>query len=63
MPYFIDYFTEEMKGDSATRQVLSYMILKDMTKFVDPAKLKLDCTGARRSSISSRGARTCRCSP
>ncbi|HOD13553.1 MAG TPA: transcription elongation factor GreA [Spirochaetota bacterium] len=42
VPYFIDYFTEEMKGDSATRQVLSYMILKDMTKFVDPAKLKLD---------------------
>jgi transcription elongation factor GreA len=42
VPYFIDYFTEEMKGDSATRQVLSYMILKDMTKYVDPAKLKLD---------------------
>ncbi|TFH39883.1 MAG: hypothetical protein E4G96_08505, partial [Chrysiogenales bacterium] len=40
--YFIDYFTEQMKGDSATRQVLSYMILKDMAKFVDPAKLKLD---------------------
>ncbi|OHD65625.1 MAG: hypothetical protein A2176_13345 [Spirochaetes bacterium RBG_13_51_14] len=42
VPYFIDYFTEEMKGDSETRQVLSYMILKGMTKFVDPAKLKLD---------------------
>ena len=42
VPYFIDYFTDEMKGDSATRQVLSYMILKDMTKFVDPAKLKLE---------------------
>jgi transcription elongation factor GreA len=42
VPYFIDYFTDEMKGDSATRQVLSYMLLKDMTKFVDPAKLKLE---------------------
>ena len=42
VPYFIDYFTEEMKGDSTTRQVLSYMIMKDMTKYVDPAKLKLD---------------------
>ncbi len=40
--YFVDYFTEEMKGASSTRQVLSYMILKDMAKFVDPAKLKLD---------------------
>jgi len=40
--YFIDYFTEEMKGESETRQVLSYMILKDMAKFVDPSKLKLD---------------------
>ncbi len=42
VPYFIDYFTDEMKGDSETRQVLSYMILKDMTKYADPAKLKLD---------------------
>jgi transcription elongation factor GreA len=42
VPYFIDYFTEEMKGDSTTRQVLSYMIIKDMTKYVDPGKLKLD---------------------
>ena len=40
--YFVDYFTEEMRGDSTTRLVLSYMILKDLTKFVDPAKLKLD---------------------
>jgi transcription elongation factor GreA len=40
--YFADYFTEEMKGDSSTRQVLSYMILKDLTKFMDPARLKLD---------------------
>jgi transcription elongation factor GreA len=40
--YFVDYFTEEMKGDSSTRQVLSYMILKDLTKFTDPAKLRLD---------------------
>jgi transcription elongation factor GreA len=40
--YFVDYFTEEMKGDSTTRLVLSYMILKDLAKFVDPAKLRLD---------------------
>ncbi|MBN2158875.1 MAG: transcription elongation factor GreA [Spirochaetes bacterium] len=46
-PYFIDFFTEEMKGDSETRQVLSYMLLKDMAKFVDPAKLKLDALRQR----------------
>lgn len=40
--YFVDYYTEQMKGDSETRQVLSYMILKDMAKFIDPGKLKLD---------------------
>lgn len=40
--YFIDYFGEEIKGSSKTRQILSYFILKDMTKFVDPAKLRLD---------------------
>jgi transcription elongation factor GreA len=40
--FFIDYFTDEVKGNSATRQILSYFILKDLSKYVDPAKLKLD---------------------
>lgn len=40
--FFVDYFLNEMKGDSETRQILSYFILKDMSRFIDPAKLKLD---------------------
>ncbi len=48
--YFIDYFNEEIKGKSATRQILSYFILKGMSKFVDPGRLKLD---AHREKIIS----------
>lgn len=40
--FFVDYFLDEMKGNSETRKILSYFILKDMTRFIDPAKLKLD---------------------
>ena len=40
--YFINYFTEETKGSSSTRQILSYFILKDMVKFVDAKKIKID---------------------
>jgi len=32
-PYFIDYFSEEFKGDSHTRQILSYFILSDLAKY------------------------------
>ncbi|HOK93056.1 MAG TPA: transcription elongation factor GreA [Spirochaetota bacterium] len=32
-PYFIDYFAEEFKGDSNTRQILSYFILSDLAKY------------------------------
>ncbi len=40
--YLADYFTEQMKGDSQTRQILSYFILTDLAKYIDPAKLKID---------------------
>ncbi len=40
--YFIDYFSEEIKGDSITRLILSYFILKDFSKFTDKSKIKLD---------------------
>ncbi len=41
-PYFVDYFTDQLKESSATKQVLSYFILRSLSKFVDPKKLKLD---------------------
>ncbi len=40
--YFIDYFLDEVKGKSETRQVLSYFILKDLAEFTDTSKLNLD---------------------
>ncbi len=40
--FFIDYFSEQMKGDSYTRQILSYFILSDLGRFSDSSKLKLD---------------------
>jgi transcription elongation factor GreA len=40
--YFIDFFTEESKGDSTTRLLLSYFILNDLSVYSDPGKLKLD---------------------
>jgi len=41
-PYFIDYFTSEVKGKSETRQVLSYFTLKNLAEYVDPGKIKLE---------------------
>jgi transcription elongation factor GreA len=40
--FFIDYFSDQMKGDSFTRQILSYFILSDLAKYSDTSKLKLD---------------------
>ena len=41
-PYFIDYFSGTTKDISATKQILSYFILRSLTAYVDPKKLKLD---------------------
>ncbi len=40
--YIIDYFSDQLKGNSATKLILSYFILTGLSKFVDPKKLKLD---------------------
>jgi len=40
--YFIDYFSEEAKGDSPTRQLLSFFLLDDMSRYSESSKLKLD---------------------
>jgi transcription elongation factor GreA len=40
--YFIDYFTREVKVGSPTKQILSYFILRGLSKFVDARKLKLE---------------------
>ncbi len=40
--YFIDFFMEQVKGDSNTRQILSYFILSDLSKYSDASKIKLD---------------------
>jgi len=40
--FFIDYFSEQIKGDSYTRQILSYFILSDLGKYSDSSKLKID---------------------
>ncbi len=45
--YFIDYFLDESKGSSATRQILSYFILTDLARYVDSSKLKLDAIQGR----------------
>ncbi|HQO03191.1 MAG TPA: transcription elongation factor GreA [Spirochaetota bacterium] len=41
-PYFVDYYTGQVKESSATKQVLSYFILRSLTEYVDSKKLKLD---------------------
>lgn len=40
--FYVDYFNSEVKGSSDTRKILSYFILKDLTKFIDESKLKLE---------------------
>ena len=45
--YLIDYFTDEAKEKSTTRQLLSYFILKDLAKFSESSKIKLDSIESR----------------
>lgn len=40
--YLQDYFIEQMKGDSYTRQILSYFILTDLVKYSESSKIKLE---------------------
>lgn len=40
--YFIDFFMEQVKGDSNTRQILSYFILSDLASYSEASKIKLD---------------------
>ncbi len=40
--YFVDYFSDQARHASPTKQVLSYFILRSLTKFVDEKKLKLE---------------------
>ena len=40
--FFIDYFLDNLKGDSATKLILSYFILQGFTRYIDAKKLKLD---------------------
>lgn len=40
--YFVDYFSEQARHATPTKQLLSYFILRSLTKFVDEKKLKLD---------------------
>ncbi len=40
--YLIDFFMEQAKGDSNTRQILSYFILTDLAGYSDASKVKLD---------------------
>jgi len=41
-PYLVDFFSEQVKGDSNTRQILSYFILSDLSKYSESSKVKLD---------------------
>lgn len=47
VPYLIDYYSKQAKEGSPTRQVLSYFILRGLTKYTDPKKLKLDQVRAK----------------
>jgi len=40
--YFIDYFSGEIKGTSATKKLLSYFILKDLDKYATGQGLKIE---------------------
>ncbi len=41
-PYFIDYFADEARGNSMTRQVLSYFILRDLDTMASSSTVKLE---------------------
>ncbi len=40
--YLQDYFIEQMKGDSYTRQILSYFTLSALSKYSETSKVKLE---------------------
>ena len=40
--YLQDYFVEQMKGDSYTRQILSYFILSDLAGYSESSRIKLE---------------------
>jgi len=45
-PYFIDYFSDQVKGESHTKRILSYFILRGLARFADEKKLRLDAVRA-----------------
>jgi transcription elongation factor GreA len=47
VPYIVDYYLKQIKDSSITKQVLSYFILRDMTAYTDPKKLKLEAIRAK----------------
>ena len=49
--YLIDYFMEEIKGVSNTRQILSYFILSDLQNYSDSSKIKLSQSKERIISL------------
>ncbi len=49
--YFIDYFIDEAKGNSSTRLILSYFILKDIYIFSEMNIAKLDAIKGRVTGI------------
>ncbi|MBN2038424.1 MAG: transcription elongation factor GreA [Spirochaetes bacterium] len=40
-PYFVDYFSTQVKESSATKEILSFFILSEFDKYIDTQKLKL----------------------
>ncbi len=40
--YFLDYFSDQARHASPTKQVLSYFLLRSLSKYVDEKKLKLE---------------------
>lgn len=42
VPFFMDYYTKQAKEGSPTKQILSYFILRGLSKYIDVKKLKLD---------------------
>ncbi|MDY6934581.1 MAG: transcription elongation factor GreA [Spirochaetota bacterium] len=40
--YFIDYYTDEGKDGSPTKRILSYFVLRGLSRYIDPKKIKID---------------------
>jgi transcription elongation factor GreA len=45
--FFADYFSSQAKEGSPTKEILSYLILNDFSRYIDPQKLKLDSIRAK----------------